>query len=253
MTDKTSVCIVVPCYNEAGRLPVDEFLGFAGLHPEIHFCFVNDGSTDGTSELFNSMAVKNPVTLQFLDFKQNCGKAEAVRKGTIHALRQNRFGYVGFWDADLSTPLAEIPRFILKANADPKRQLLAGSRIRRMGAIIDRHWYRHYFGRVFATCASVILDMPVYDTQCGAKLVRSQLASRIFGEPFVSKWFFDVELFARTVEVLGKSAAVGAIYEIPLKIWEDKAGSKVSLKTVLTTPLQLLLIRRSYPPSKRPE
>lgn len=246
----TAVCIVIPCYNEAGRMPAKAFTAFAGQHPEIHFFFVNDGSTDGTGDLLRSTAAVRPGGFEVIDLPVNGGKAEAVRAGMLHAVRQNRFEYIGFWDADLATPLEEIPRFLAETAADSRRQLVMGSRIRRLGAFIDRHWYRHYFGRVFATLTSFMLDMPVYDTQCGAKLMHSTLAKSIFDRPFITRWLFDVELVARTINLMGPAAARDAIFELPLSRWEDKEGSKVSLKTVIATPWHLFLIHRHYHPRK---
>ena len=72
-----------------------------------------------------------------------------------------------------------------------------GSRIRRLGAAITRDPLRHYFGRVFATLASMVLDLAVYDTQCGAKLFRvNDDLRRAFGHVSL-RWIFDVELLAR--------------------------------------------------------
>ena len=106
---------------------------------------------------------------------------------------------MGYWDADLATPLSTIPEFIEKFQSSRALVAVCGSRILRLGASIQRLVFRHYLGRVFSTVASNILNIPVYDTQCGAKLFRTEHAELIFSEHFISRWFFDVELFARAL------------------------------------------------------
>jgi dolichyl-phosphate beta-glucosyltransferase len=74
-----------------------------------------------------------------------------------------------------------------------------------------------------------VLRLAVYDTQCGAKVFRAVPATAgLFDEPFCSRWVFDVEVFARYIRKLGSSErGSGAIYEFPLMVWRDVAGSKV--------------------------
>ena len=156
------------------------------------------------------------------------------------------FKLVGYWDADLATPLSTIPEFIDKFRSNIELVAVCGSRILRLGASIHRSVFRHYFGRVFATIASNILKIPVYDTQCGAKLFRTDHAELIFAKPFLSRWFFDVELFARSIELMGRQKTVSSIYEVPLRQWHDKDGSKVSWGSMIRTPMELLRIYFYY-------
>jgi dolichyl-phosphate beta-glucosyltransferase len=238
--------IVVPCYNEADRLDRNAFADFAGKNPDTTFLFVNDGSSDTTVSVLRSMIADAGDRMQLLDLAQNRGKAEAVRAGVLQAATQLSEGYIGYWDADLATPLNTIQDFVALAGSEPSRRFIIGSRVRRMGAKIERKWFRHYFGRVFATVASNILDLPVYDTQCGAKLIERNLAAEIFTQPFISPWLFDLELIARIIATLGRPEADRAIYEHPLSSWRDIGNSKIAPFYLPKIPYELFRIHRAY-------
>ena len=238
--------LVIPCYNEADRLNQASFVEFSKQNPDIGFLFVNDGSTDITASLITSMIKRAGSRMKLLDLPENSGKAEAIRSGVLQALAESPVGYIGYWDADLATPLDAIHDLIGAASEVPARRFVCGSRIRRMGARIERRWLRHYFGRIFATVASNVLDLPFYDTQCGAKLIERDLAAQIFGRPFISRWLFDLELIARIIETLGRPEACRTIYEVPLREWRDIGESKVKLSYLPRIPYELFRIRQAY-------
>lgn len=223
------VLLIVPCYNEALRLPVEQFARFELQGHELRFLFVNDGSTDETQAVLDGLCARAPERLTSLSLAQNGGKAEAVRQGFLHGGKQNP-DVLGFLDADLATPLAELPRFMEVLDAHPEVELVFGARVQLLGRTIERQAVRHYFGRIFATAASMTLKLPIYDTQCGAKLFRcSPELLTLFAQPFLSRWIFDVEILARflTLWRAQKKDPRGAIYELPLREWRDIKGSKV--------------------------
>jgi glycosyltransferase involved in cell wall biosynthesis len=233
------VTVVVPCYNEEKRLDVAAFRGFSDFNG-ADFLFVNDGSTDGTLDLLRSS------NLNVLDLEHNSGKAEAVRRGIVQAMADGA-DVVGFWDADLATPLDEIPAFLDIFASRPNIEMVLGARVRLLGRDIQRHASRHYFGRVGATLISQTLGLAVYDTQCGAKLFRVNDTMRaIFATPFLSRWIFDVEILARFLQLRGRSDVVHAIYELPIKTWHDVAGSKVKSRDFVRALRDLSKIRRAY-------
>ncbi|MCC7403272.1 MAG: glycosyltransferase [Bdellovibrionales bacterium] len=241
--------IVVPCYNEAVRLDQKAYVDFLRSEGDsLCLCFVNDGSRDGTSGVLEKMKQRAPGLL-IVDRQQNRGKAESVREGILKLLTDTDCEWVGFWDADLATPLSEIAFFRRAIAEHPQSAIVMGARILRLGAKIVRHWYRHYTGRIFATFASLALGLPVYDTQCGAKVIRRDLALQIFREPFLSRWLFDVELLFR-IQATAQFAQVGTnlIYELPLNEWVDVAGSRVRPGDFLKAPFELWKIRRHYKP-----
>jgi len=239
--------LVVPCYNESGRLHPGEFLEFLGGHPQVHLFMVDDGSTDGTWTVLEAMKARARSRVTTVRLDRNRGKAEAVRRGMLKALEDGQspersFDLVGYWDADLSTPLATVPLFMEEFAEWPDCRLVMGSRVRLLGRRIVRRPLRHYLGRVLATLASLSLDLPVYDTQCGAKLFRAGGDLRaVLSRPFSDPWVFDVEILAR-LKALWGAEAENRIIELPLPAWEDVGGSKIRLRDGVRAAVSLLLI-----------
>ena len=236
--------IIIPCYNESKRLPTESFLDFADKNPQITFLFVNDGSTDDTLSVLEDLATKNP-SLQYLNLDKNGGKAEAIRQGMLYVVNQLESDYIGFLDADLATPLDEMPCFI-ELSKRKDYEMITGLRLARLGTEIKRKTVRHYLGRIFATCASLMLKLPVYDTQCGAKLYKTEIVFNIFKSPFITRWLFDVELLARYISFYGREKATTKIYEYPILKWEDVQGSRLKVKDFIRAPYELLIIKRKY-------
>jgi glycosyltransferase involved in cell wall biosynthesis len=224
------LALVVPCYNEAARLDAGAFLDFAATHPRTQLVMVDDGSEDGTGAILERMRAAAPASVAALRHSPRRGKAEAVRAGILAAIAQDA-ELVGFFDADLSTPLRAIDDFLTVFRERPEVEFILGSRVMLMGRDIRRRPLRHYLGRVFATAASHALDLPVYDTQCGAKMLRvSAATATLFTDPFRSPWVFDVELIARYLRLPaapGEPARRDRLYELVLPAWHDKPGSKL--------------------------
>ncbi len=222
--------LVIPCYNEAARLNSRAFVDFARQHPNIRFVFANDGSRDATSQVLKGIAEQIPDQATVLDNAVNQGKAGVVRQGVLYAIDNLPADVVGFWDADLATPLESSIEMLKVLDENPTLWMVFGARVQLLGRHIDRKPQRHYLGRVFATCVSVLLGLAIYDTQCGAKLFRrTPLLRNLFAEPFVSRWIFDVEIIARFMRLPVDSRPLPeeAIYEYSLPYWKDVDGSKV--------------------------
>jgi dolichyl-phosphate beta-glucosyltransferase len=238
------VQLVVPCYNEAGRLNTGAFLDLIRSRTDVVVRFVDDGSADGTATTLAELAARAPGQVAVMTLARNVGKAAAIRVGVLAAFEQQP-AFVAYWDADLSTPLSALAEFIEVLDDNPRVDIVMGARVRLLGRQIDRRPIRHYGGRVFATAASLALRLPVYDTQCGAKLFRAnQRMRQTFAEPFRSKWLVDLEILARYITLAGKRAAESGIVEVPLKSWSDVPGSKLHVVSALHAVVDLASIWR---------
>lgn len=219
--------LIIPCYNEAERLSIPALEALLA-DARFELRLVNDGSRDGTLALLESFRETHPARVRVLDLGVNSGKGEAVRRGLLAALAQGA-SEVGYLDADFATPPDEVKRLLDLFDSSGAKVVL-GSRIARLGAEVERHPSRHYLGRMFATTASMILGLHVYDTQCGAKLFRDTPALRAaLGTPFSSRWSFDVELLGRlTTDTPGSRGLTAQdLLEVPLDRWHDVRGSKL--------------------------
>jgi glycosyltransferase involved in cell wall biosynthesis len=210
--------------------------------------FVDDGSADGTRRILEELAARLSDRASVVALEKNSGKAEAVRRGVNRALERQP-SYVGFWDADLATPLDVIRKFSGLLDANPQRQMVMGARVQLLGRHIERSALRHYAGRVAATAISGVLGLRVYDTQCGAKLFRADAARNLFAEPFRTRWIFDAEIIARLIVRLAEqsdTAARDLIFEYPLHTWIDVPGSKIGPGDYLHAAVDLYRIYNHY-------
>jgi dolichyl-phosphate beta-glucosyltransferase len=240
--------IVVPCFNEARRFSADAFREFARGWPDGAFILIDDGSRDDTFRVLSTLQQAMPQCFEVLRMPENVGKAEATRRGILRALGAAT-DHVGFWDADLATPLEALPQFEAVFQQRPSTEIVFGARVKLLGRDIQRKPVRHYLGRCFATAVSTALGIGVYDTQCGAKLFRvSDTIREVFAEPFCSRWIFDVEILARFIRrrEMAADADLGAfVYELPLTAWHDIRGSKLRTTDFLRAGVDLWRIYRS--------
>lgn len=245
----TLATLVVPCYNEARRLNAQQFRAFFAASPDIGFIFVDDGSKDNTLAVLEQLRAGYTDRVRVLHKEPNAGKAEAVRYGMLEALRSRQTGAVGFWDADLATPLDAIHDLLRVLLDRPQIRMVFGARVKLLGRNVERRAVRHYLGRIFATVVSILLRLPVYDTQCGAKLFRvTPELCDILKEPFSTRWVFDVELLARFIRLHKPNIeeVASSIYEFPLYSWRDVAGSKLKPADFVLAFADVVKIYRRY-------
>ena len=241
--DTLELVVVVPCFNEGRRLRAEGFRPLLS-EPGTRILFVDDGSRDDTQDVLAAICAELGPRALRLDLPRNQGKAEAVRHGLLRAIQMGA-RIVGFLDADLASPAREMLRLVSTLRAS-RTQAAFAARVALLGTTIERRAARHYLGRVFATAASLILDLRVYDTQCGAKAFQvSPLLAAALEEPFHARWAFDVELIGRLLAGAPGIPGLRAtdMVEMPLRMWTDVPDSKLRFTQFPRLGLELARIR----------
>jgi len=189
-TTEPVLSVIIPCFDEERRLPatlarVQAYLDDRGQPYEI--LVVDDGSSDGTVQKAREASAANP-RIQVLGYEPNRGKGAAVAYGGCRA----RGEYVLFTDADLSTPIEELERFLplLEQGYD----VVIGSRaLEDSNLKVRQPWWRERAGRLMNGLIRLASGLSFPDTQCGFKLFSRRAARDIFPRLTVRRWMFDVE------------------------------------------------------------
>lgn len=230
------IVIIIPFYNEVNRIDVESYHKIFSEFSTYHFLLVNDGSSDTTLQFLERFKEKFS-NVNVLNLIVNVGKAAAIRNGVLSISEAD---FICYYDADLATPMSELEKLIQFSITNSTYKFVMGARIKLIGNGVKRSLKRHYFGRIFATIVSqFILKVPIYDTQCGAKVIQYQIAKQIFDAPFISKWLFDVEVLKR----LQKSDNLEEVVkEIPLEKWYEIENSRIKLIDFFRLPFHLFKI-----------
>ncbi len=230
----TTLSIVVPAYNESARigLTIDAMRAFvASYDASCELIVVDDGSRDDTAARAASLLAGLPGA-RVISYRPNRGKGFAVRRGVAASTGD----YVLFTDADLSTPMTELPRAmaLLRSGND----IVVGSRAG--GATVTRHQplYRRIAARLFNLVRDGLVgNTGVIDSQCGFKLFRGPVGRDIFRRQRVDRFMFDSE----TLFIAGRLGY--RVAEMPVA-WADVPGSKVRVvRGALELVPELLSIR----------
>lgn len=224
--------IIIPAHNEERRLPraleqIDRFLRSWRASAEV--IVVENGSTDRTAEIAAAFARDHPYIHLIRDPRR--GKGLAVRRGMLAA--RGRYRYI--CDADLSTPIEEVEKF-LPPQLDGF-DVAIGSREAPGAQRIGEPLYRHLIGRVFNAMVRLIALPGIQDTQCGFKMFRGEVAEDLFRVQRLNGMSFDVEvLFIARLRGY-------RIVEVPV-IWYFNPESRVRLfRDSLNMFRELLQIR----------
>ncbi|MDP2586451.1 MAG: glycosyltransferase family 2 protein [Candidatus Komeilibacteria bacterium] len=208
--------VIIPAFNEEERLPdtlnqVFGYLDKSGLSGETEVLVIDDGSIDNTAAIVRARQEKN---LKLIGTGRNFGKGAAVRTG----VRQARGEAVLFLDADYSTALEELEKFLPKL--EQGYDLVIGSRaIRGARVLVSQNLIKIWLGKTGNLGVRLILGLKVNDSQCGFKLFSTK-AKKIFQEQTINGWGFDFELL-----YLAKKRGL-IVLELPVT-WVNNKQSKV--------------------------
>lgn len=209
--------IVVPAYNESARLgaSLEKILSYISQQKwSAEVIVVNDGSRDDTAEIVRCLA-RNNSALRLVENPGNRGKGYSVRNGMLQA----RGGVVVFSDADLSSPIEELPKLLnaLNDGAD----IAIGSRWLQAELQTQRQpLHRQLFGRVFNLLLRITLGLRFKDTQCGFKAFQQRAVKKIFPLQKIERWGFDPEIL-----FLARKFGF-RVQEVPVA-WAHSGGTRI--------------------------
>jgi len=242
--NEINICIVVPCFNEEKNFSVKKFEKVISTMSDVLLCFVDDGSRDRTPQLLESLKKLHTDKVDIITHSENKGKAEAVRTGILHCNNNYNHSIIAFLDADLSTSLEEC--LALRPYLKDEIEFCFASRTLQSDSNIQIKYYRFIIGRLLRPIIWKILGIKIYDTQCGCKLFTKNLSIELFKDEFISKWLFDIELFARTKKKFGEDEVEARLCEVPVKEWIDSNSSSVKISYFFNLWSDLIKIRNQY-------
>lgn len=234
-----TISFVIPIYNEEKRLQktfsaLRKFTTPEGLKLQ-EVIFVDDGSTDNSkSKIENaklSLGTKLKTKVRIVSYTQNKGKGHAVKQGML----ASNADYALFFDADMSTPLSQLKKFIpyIKTNKD----VIIGTRKNGQSTVIvHQPKLREFLGRGFTFITKFVLRLNVTDFTCGFKAFSKQAKDKIFKASSINTWGYDAEILFLANK-----------FDFPIEekavLWSNDKNTKVKLyKAIPQTFMELFLI-----------
>ncbi len=230
--DNITLSVVIPAYNEASRIgctleSIAQYFNSKDISHEI--IVVDDGSDDGTPDIVRAQRVSLP-NLCVLENERNRGKGYSVNRGMLAARGKYRL----FMDADNSVDISQVDDFIKEI--DGKYDVAIGSiRLKKSEVSENSGWHRRVLGYGAKIIIGILAVPGIKDTQRGFKLFSDSAAKAIFPLQTIERFGFDIEILV-IAWVNGFK-----IKELPV-VWDNPAGSKVTLKSYFQTLRELIKI-----------
>lgn len=206
--------IIIPAHNEAHRIgPTLDAYRRGLAHPGVRFIVALDECEDATADVVRRHADADP-RVELHAFPK-LGKGGVIREAFLWC----RGEMVAFVDADGSTMPDQLARLVQAA-----RRADAAIASRRLPASIvrGRTVSRRAASAMFGWLVRRLFGLPYRDTQCGAKVFRSEVIERLLPRVTTGDLLFDVDLLLQARELGCR------IVEVPT-IWVARPGSKVGL------------------------
>jgi dolichyl-phosphate beta-glucosyltransferase len=189
---RPELSIVIPAFNEAEVIPttlreLSEHLSASSESYEI--IVASDGSTDATDELVQRIAASDP-RIRLVRLPQNRGKGAALRAG----IAATEGTLVAFTDADMPYRLENLDAVVGRVRGGAAAIAVGARDLRESESDPSYPLVRKFAGRVLSILVMALLRIDVFDTQCGLKAFRGDVARRLFGESTIDRFGFDFEV-----------------------------------------------------------
>lgn len=222
------VALIIPCFSEQNRLPpfLQSLAQSVPAHIHASFYIVDDGSPEPCRKAMHDLAAQFHAEFPHSHFHviqnlTNRGKGYSIRRGFAEAATDGTFDAIGFCDADGASPAYEVWAMYERSIQNPNCSFIA-SRVDMLGKKVDKSWFRHYSGRIYATLACWITGLRVYDTQCGLKVFPASIAATLASETNTDGFAIDSDI------LMTLQAIHHTVEEVPID-WHDVKESKVNV------------------------
>lgn len=237
--------IIITCYNVEQAINQEAFLSFLIRNKDYHLCFVNDGSTDATLKLITSMKEIDPEGISIIDVQKRIGKPAAVRLAVNLLYNMRSIAYIGQMDVKLSIDFNDLKRMVQILKSEDKF-MVVGARNICDNKNVAPNLLKCYLLKLKKQIIYLLLGIPFQDIHCEARVFVRNIVPIIYGDSFASKWSYDIEIFLRLKNYIGKCQLINKICELPIRNRHTDNSTKRGVFEIVEGPLTLIYISLKY-------